>query len=66
MSQNQTEKPTRLPGEGLVVTEGDRRVSGTVHQTDAAAQAEAEARKRKLVESGGDPAPVAVKQQLFG
>ncbi len=59
-------KPTtRLPNEGLVVTEDGVRKDGTVHQTNEAASAAAANRKKPVNEQGGQP-QVAVKQQLFG
>lgn len=64
---NSQPESTRKNGEGLVVTEGGRRVSGTVHTTNESASQEAASRKKQLSERQGSAAPaVEVKRQLFG
>lgn len=62
----QTAQSTRRNGEGLVVTEGGVRASGTVHQNESSANAEAaQLSKKRITEKTGSPTP-QVKQQLFG
>lgn len=67
MATKRTPDPaTRRPGEKLVVTEGDRRISNLTHDTPEAAAAEAAAKKHRLQETGCDPHKVKVVQTLHG
>lgn len=66
MTKRTPDPSTLRPGERLVVTEGGTRVSGQVHATAESAAAEANAKRRRLQETGGDAAKVKVVQTLNG
>jgi len=57
------------PDDGkFVVVQNDKRVSGTLHETQEAAQAEADKTKQQKPVAEGQPAPAAPKvvQNLYG